>query len=444
MQRFGDAVSRDGDDWRTASVAAGRILLSGLPDLTGVTRLLVVPDGPLARRPVRSAHRSQRRRSARRAVRHQLSAVGGVSRPPERAVGPPVAVAMAAHAGGLRRSAAGAGRTCRRAARRCRVCPTPTKRFEALPNRSPGSRCCTRAQALRSGLLHQELPTAPLLHFSTHAIGDTRDPERSRILLAPATPGEPADYLFLREIYDLDLTGVQLVTLSACDTERGKVIRGEGVEGFSRALLAAGAATAVTTKWDVVDRASAEFMKQFYFALARGQSEASALRQAKLQFLHSQLAWSHPRYWAGYVLNGDGRERLPRVVPWSALAGALLAERARRRHGRTSIRQRGVAEHYSRELACSVRSTRSRGFGRQPRRDRPRALVAEHGRTPGSAPMRPPARMRRAAAPYRRTARTIRAPADSHSGAIASRNEGGCRRKRATPYVTLALARPGF
>ena len=65
-------------------------------------------------------------------------------------------------------------------------------------------------------------------------------------------------------------------------------------------------------------------MKQFYFALARGQSEASALRQAKLRFLHSQLAWSHPRYWAGYVLNGDGRERLPRVVPWSALAGGLL------------------------------------------------------------------------------------------------------------------------
>ena len=64
---------------------------------------------------------------------------------------------------------------------------------------------------------------------------------------------------------------MQLVTLSACDTERGKVIRGEGVEGFSRALLAAGAASAVTTMWDVVDRASAEFMKQFYFALARGR-----------------------------------------------------------------------------------------------------------------------------------------------------------------------------
>ena len=50
---------------------------------------------------------------------------------------------------------------------------------------------------------------------------------------------------------------------------------------------------------------------------------AGGKRRAKLQFLQSRLAWSYPRYWAGYVLNGDGRERLPRVVPWSALVGAL-------------------------------------------------------------------------------------------------------------------------
>ena len=76
--------------------------------------------------------------------------------------------------------------------------------------------------------------------------------------------------------------------------------------------------------WDVADRASAEFMKQFYFALARGESKASALRQAKLQFLRSGLAWSHPRYWAAYVLNGDGGERLPRVIPWSVVGAMLL------------------------------------------------------------------------------------------------------------------------
>ena len=54
VQHFADGVSRPGDDWRTASIAAGRVLLSGLPDLQGVTRLLVVPDCPhevVSRRP---------------------------------------------------------------------------------------------------------------------------------------------------------------------------------------------------------------------------------------------------------------------------------------------------------------------------------------------------------------------------------------------------------
>jgi hypothetical protein len=352
VQRLGDAVARDGDDWRTASVAAGRVLLSGLPDLTGVTRLLVVADGPLHHIPFDTltvpdardlvverfdisylpsaaflVHRNaQSHRSWKWPWQRTLVAFGDP---------PPVPAATSPGGAALPRLS------------------YADEEIRGIAESLPGQSVLHVGAGAQKRFLHQELHTAPVLHFSTHAIGDARDPERSRILLAPAAPGEPADYLFLREIYDLDLTGVQLVTLAACDTERGKVIRGEGVEGFGRALLAAGAATALTTKWDVVDRASAEFMKQFYFALARGQSEASALRQAKLQFLHSQLPWSHPRYWAGYVLNGDGRERLPRVVPWSALVGALLLSALAfvlAAH-RFITRRRG---HYSREsLAAS-------------------------------------------------------------------------------------------
>jgi hypothetical protein len=126
---------------------------------------------------------------------------------------------------------------------------------------------------------------------------------------------------------DLDLTGVEVVTLSACETERGKVIRGEGVEGFSRALLASGAAASVTTLWDIADRASAALMTQFYFFMSDGRPKAEALRQAKLQFLASNGPWSHPYYWAGYVLTGDGSGRLPRVISTRTLAisGAALA-----------------------------------------------------------------------------------------------------------------------
>ena len=116
------------------------------------------------------------------------------------------------------------------------------------------------------------------------------------------------------------------MTVSACDTERGKLVRGEGSQGFSRAFLAAGAAASVTSLWRIVDASTAEFMKQFYFGLSRGQSKAEALRNAKLKFLRSGSKLAHPRYWAAFVLSGDGQSPIVAIVPWSAIAaiGAVV------------------------------------------------------------------------------------------------------------------------
>jgi len=44
------------------------------------------------------------------------------------------------------------------------------------------------------------------------------------------------------------------------------------------------------------------------------------LRLTKLEFLHSGTGLSHPRYWAAFVLNGDGAEPVPRFISWQALA----------------------------------------------------------------------------------------------------------------------------
>jgi hypothetical protein len=76
----------------------------------------------------------------------------------------------------------------------------------------------------------------------------------------------------------------------------------------------------LTTLWRVPDQPTADFMKQFYFFLFKEhQSKAEALRLAKLEFLHSRSALSHPRYWAAFVLNGDGARPVPRFIPWQAL-----------------------------------------------------------------------------------------------------------------------------
>jgi CHAT domain-containing protein len=162
---------------------------------------------------------------------------------------------------------------------------------------------------------------AALLHVSTHAVADMDDPERSRLLFSPDEPGQPNNYLFLKELYDLDLRGMSLATLSACDTERGRLVPGEGIQAFSRALLAAGSRSALTTLWRVPDEPTSEFMQHFYFyLLKKHKSKAEALRLTKLEFLHSGTELSHPRYWAAFVLNGDGTEPVPRFIPWQVLA----------------------------------------------------------------------------------------------------------------------------
>jgi CHAT domain-containing protein len=220
------------------------------------------------------------------------------------------------------------------------------ERWEPLPGSADEARAIAeilpgRAQIhLGADMQKRYLPGiaaggAPLVHLATHARIDPENSDRSRILFAH-------DDLLQEEVYDLDLTGVDLVTLSACDTARGQFVRGEGAQAFSQAFLAAGAAAVVTTLWRVADRPTADFMKQFYYGLAHGESKAGALRSAKLRFLRSGSRLAEPQYWAAFVLTGDGAAAIPRVIPagtWLigvALAVAALvlgAVRAARRPG---------------------------------------------------------------------------------------------------------------
>jgi len=73
----------------------------------------------------------------------------------------------------------------------------------------------------------------------------------------------------------------------------------------------------------VPDQPTADFMKQMYYYIAEGQTKAEALRLAKMQFLKSGTLLARPRYWAPFVLNGDGWNASRRVIPWSTLAGAV-------------------------------------------------------------------------------------------------------------------------
>ena len=63
----------------------------------------------------------------------------------------------------------------------------------------------------------------------------------------PARPGEDDGMLTAFEAQQLDLSGVELVVLSACETSLGREARAEWMLGVQRAFQIAGARASVST-----------------------------------------------------------------------------------------------------------------------------------------------------------------------------------------------------
>jgi CHAT domain-containing protein len=106
------------------------------------------------------------------------------------------------------------------------------------------------------------------------------------------------------EASGLDLSGTELVVLSACETGVGKITNGDGVYGLRRALVIAGAESLVMSLWQVDDAATRDLMAGFYARLAAGAPRSSALREIQLKLL-SKPRYAHPYYWASFLPAGD-------------------------------------------------------------------------------------------------------------------------------------------
>ncbi len=150
------------------------------------------------------------------------------------------------------------------------------------------------------------------VHFATHALVNEEYPARSAIMLSAPAGDETTDKkedgaLQMAEVMRLKLSA-DLITLSACRTGLGRLLHGEGIIGLTRSFLYAGAESVVVSLWNVNDIATASLMKSFYKNLKQGMGKDEALRQAKLELLRSQQpAWRHPYYWAPFVLVGESK-----------------------------------------------------------------------------------------------------------------------------------------
>jgi CHAT domain-containing protein len=178
---------------------------------------------------------------------------------------------------------------------------------------------------------------APVVHIASHFRLDPKSRGDTVLLLGDGNT------LSLSEIGvapDLDFKGLDLLTLSACDTASG-ASGGEGkeVESFGETVQLAGASAVLASLWPVDDSSTSMLMQEFYrLRYVEGKDKAQALRGAQLSVMKGKEGASgenagnrgtavsgragdgegkpspgafpgrsHPFYWAPFVIMGNWR-----------------------------------------------------------------------------------------------------------------------------------------
>ncbi|APH72927.1 hypothetical protein BSQ44_17315 [Aquibium oceanicum] len=140
--------------------------------------------------------------------------------------------------------------------------------------------------------------------------------------------GSPLNLAEIRKGRNFRFGGVDLLTLSACQTARGGDSDGGEVESFGALAQRNGASAVMATLWPVADEATARLMQDFYRGFVRdGLDKAAALRAAQIAMLRGEAAVSasgergaksltvsaaapaadhrHPYFWSPFILMGN-------------------------------------------------------------------------------------------------------------------------------------------
>jgi tetratricopeptide (TPR) repeat protein len=161
--------------------------------------------------------------------------------------------------------------------------------------------------ARKKFVLSDSIKKYNIIHFATHGFVDADHPELSGIQLCITDNSKGSGILYSGEIYNLNLKA-GLVVLSACETGLGKITKGEGIVGLSRAFFYAGANNLVVSLWKVSDASTSMLMIDFYKNLLQNHSSKTSLsadlRLAKLKLIENKK-FAKPYYWSPFILLGE-------------------------------------------------------------------------------------------------------------------------------------------
>ena len=160
--------------------------------------------------------------------------------------------------------------------------------------------------ALKKGL---GAGTARIVHLAAHGLVDPAEPARSCIALSPDPASNEDGFFYTLEVLSAPVQA-RLVVLSACESAKGRLSRGEGVVGLSRSFIGAGAGGVVASLWKVSDESTSALMKEFYDRMIGKKVPAAvALGDARTALIENEK-YAHPFHWSPFVMIGTDR------APW--------------------------------------------------------------------------------------------------------------------------------
>jgi len=178
-----------------------------------------------------------------------------------------------------------------------------------------------------------------IIHFATHGLVTAPRPAcPARPALVTSFGGDDSDGLLtFQEIFDLKINA-DLVILSACDTagaasvaatrEAGLSGGGNALDGLVRSFIGAGGRSVIASHWPAPDDFDAtKRLIGGLFGASQGTSVADAMWGTQMRLMDDKQT-SHPYYWAGFAIIGDGGQ--PLLHGGTATAAAPIGEVAGR------------------------------------------------------------------------------------------------------------------
>jgi len=169
------------------------------------------------------------------------------------------------------------------------------------------AKACLWGCANRSNFSTDSVSGYRYIHLATHGFVNSEKPELSGVQLSCLKGDKQDGILYSSDVYGLKLN-CDLLILSACETGLGKIMKGEGIVGLSRAFLYAGSKNLLVSLWKVADSSTSLMMMNFYKQLLAsenaGLTYAELLQKAKLALM-SDKNYARPYYWSPFILIGD-------------------------------------------------------------------------------------------------------------------------------------------